>query len=156
MVVITMPSTLSLITKMHQDFPNIRFAPGDSFRWSPQEHAIYYSNSTDAVLLIHEVAHAALGHDTYIKDIDLLKIERGAWEYARDILAARYEVEINDDLIQDALDTYRNWLHARSTCPDCQATGLQTAERAYTCLACKAIWRVNEARSCGLRRYILS
>jgi hypothetical protein len=151
-----MPSTRSLVVKLHSDFPDIHFAAGDDFRWSPHEHTIFYRDTADTASLIHELAHAILGHSTYTKDIDLLKMERDAWDYAATTLAKRYKLTIDENTVQDALDTYRNWLHTRSTCPDCQATGLQTAAYLYSCLACKATWRVNEARSCALRRYTLS
>jgi hypothetical protein len=156
MVVTIMASTPSLLDNLHRDFPDIRFTPGDSFRWSPEEHAVYYADTDDTASLIHEVAHATLKHAAYTRDIDLIKMERDAWEYAVTTLSVRYGLEITDDTVQDALDTYRGWLHSRSTCPKCQATGVQTGARTYTCLACKAAWRVNEARSCMLRRYTLS
>jgi hypothetical protein len=156
MVVTIMPSTPSLLDKLRQDFPDIHLTPGDSFRWSPEERTVYYAGTDDTASLAHEVAHAALNHAAYTKDIDLIKMERDAWEYAVTTLAIQYGLEIADDTVQDALDTYRNWLHARSACPGCQATGLQTGMKTYACLACKAAWRVNEARACMLRRYTLS
>jgi DnaJ-class molecular chaperone len=51
------------------------------------------------------------------------------------------------------MNSYRDWLHARSTCPVCQATGMETKKSIYTCPACRHQWRVNEARICSLRRY---
>lgn len=156
MVATIMPLTLSLLARLSRDFPDISFVQGDTFHWSPHEHTVYYPNIIDSASLAHETAHAALSHDAYARDIDLMKIERDAWEYTTTVLAKRYGLKIDDDTVQDALDTYRNWLHARSTCPGCQATGLQIAVRRYTCLACKAAWRVNEARSCALRRRVLS
>ncbi len=152
MVVITMPSTLLLIAKLQGDFPDIRFTAGDIFRWSPSEQTIYYSNVCDTASLIHELAHALLGHRDYLRDIDLLTMERDAWEYATTTLAERYGLQLDEDIVQDSVDTYRNWLHARSTCPSCRATGIQTATTLYACIACSAEWRVNEARSCALRR----
>ena len=58
-----------------------------------------------------------------------------------------------EDFIEEHLDTYRDWLHARSSCPDCTATGYQTDASTYACPACSHTWRVNEARICQLRRY---
>ncbi|MCY1379960.1 hypothetical protein D9M68_895230 [compost metagenome] len=83
-------------------------------------------------------------------------MERDAWRYAKEKLGSNYKVTITDTVIQDSLDTYRDWLHARSTCPNCQATGMQNRKRHYRCIACQHVWRVNDARICGLRRYSLS
>lgn len=151
-----MPSTLSLIARLETDLPDVEFRPGESFRWSPPEKTIFYADTADHASLAHEVSHALLHHGDYAKDIDLLKMERDAWEYAATVLAKKYGLTIDEDTIQDALDTYRDWLHARSTCPTCRAIGLQTAPRTYSCLACTTSWRVNEARSCELRRYAIS
>lgn len=82
-------------------------------------------------------------------------MERDAWQYAKDTLGQTYDQAILDDTVEDALDSYRDWLHARSTCPACQATGIQTKKEEYKCLACRTKWRVNEARICALRRYKL-
>ena len=149
-----MPST-SLLQKLRQDFPAISFVQGDTFRWSPKNTTVYYANTSDAPLLLHEVAHAALAHTDYAYDIELLKMERDAWEYACTILAKNYAVTISQDVSESSLDSYRDWLHDRSVCPTCQATGAQTAPRRYKCLACDSAWRVNEARARALRRYIL-
>lgn len=147
-----MPSTSSLIHKLITNFPQFTFTPGGDFRWDPQEKAIFYRDDNPAALL-HEVAHALLNHAAYVRDLELLAMERDAWEYAKSTLSPAYGITIVDDEIDRSLDTYRDWLHARSTCPTCQATGIQTKENAYTCLACHTHWRVNEARLCALRRY---
>jgi hypothetical protein len=152
-----MPSIISLITKLQADFPTFTFTSGKEFRWSPQDQTIYYpDSSSDSSALLHELAHAMLQHNSYTRDIQLIEIERDAWDYAKHTLAERYAVTIDETTIQEALDTYRDWLHARSTCPECQATGLQSKTNRYKCLACHTQWRVNEARVCALRRYTLT
>ena len=152
-----MPSIASLLPKLQADFPALTFTAGDDFRWSPQDKTIYYlMDSPDNASLLHEVAHATLGHSRYTKDIGLIEMEREAWEYTQQHLAASYHVTIDEETIQTALDTYRDWLHARSTCPNCQATGVQTKADQYKCVACHMQWRVNEARICALRRYKLT
>lgn len=153
---ITMPSTTSLVTKLQQDYPEIAFAAGDEFRWSPSEATILYDPRThDNASLLHELAHALLHHTTYTKDIELIEMERDAWSYACTQLTNHYDTTISDEQIQGSLDTYRDWLHARSTCPRCKATGVQVKQRQYKCLACTTNWRVNEARVCALRRYTI-
>ena len=81
-------------------------------------------------------------------------MERQAWDKAID-LADTYDAHIDDSIIETTLDSYRDWLHARSTCPTCSATGLQVKNRTYNCPVCHGQWRVNEARICALRRYNL-
>lgn len=151
-----MPLITSLATKLQADFPAFIFAAGDTFRWSPEEKTILYDKaSNDEASLLHELAHALLNHTTYLKDISLIEMERDAWSFALERLAKKYAVSIDESTVQDSLDTYRDWLHARSTCPDCQATGVQAKTDSYKCLVCGLSWRVNEARLCALRRYKL-
>jgi hypothetical protein len=150
-----MPLITSLISKLENSYPDIIFVPGDKFRWSPAEKAVYYEqDSDDTASLLHELAHSLLDHATYNKDLQLLEMERDAWQYAKTELAPKYEANIADEVIDVALDSYRDWLHARSACPSCEATGVQTKQHEYKCLACHTKWRVNEARVCELRRYI--
>jgi len=123
--------------------------------WSHAEHTIYYTcDNEDFSFLFHELSHALLDHTDYQRDIELIVIERQAWAKAKRI-STNYDVEINDDFIQSNLDTYRDWLHTRSTCPQCTSTGLQTEKNTYKCLSCNHEWRVNEAKTCALRRYSL-
>lgn len=149
-----MPST-HLLAKLKTDFPAFQFTPSHEFRWAPEEMAIHYDETAnDNPTLLHELAHAILAHKEYAKDINLIELERNAWEYARTTLSPMYAVTVEEDIIQDSLDTYRDWLHARSTCPECDAIGMQTKKSSYKCIACGAQWKVNDARFCALRRYI--
>jgi hypothetical protein len=148
-----MPS-IPLLPNIEKDFPSFHLKPDNEFRWSPDEMTIYYdSQSKDTAALLHELSHAILKHTTYLKDVGLLEIERDAWTHAQTILAPRYGLTIDDETIQDSLDTYRDWLHARSMCPDCKATGFQVKQHEYKCIVCGTSWHVNDARSCALRRY---
>jgi hypothetical protein len=150
----TMPSISSLVSKLQRDFTQFHFLAGDDFYWSPKDMTVYYiATSPDAASLLHETAHGVLGHTQYAKDVTLLEMERAAWTCASQQLGPTYGVSIDNDTVEDALDTYRDWLHARSTCPNCQAIGVQTGKHHYSCLACHEKWRVNDARICALRRY---
>lgn len=148
-----MPTTKSLIKQLRVDFPGVIFELSDDFYYSPQNQTVFYSSGNMARLL-HELGHALLEHSNYSRDIDLLKIERQAWDKAR-TLSLDYGMTITDDTIQDDLDSYRLWLHKRSLCPECSANGLQTSLDTYRCLSCRTDWRVNEAITCGLKRYQL-
>ena len=157
MDVIIMPSITSLINSLSGDFPHLVFTPANEFRWLPSAATIYYdTDSNDLASLLHEVAHGALGHTDYLRDVELIQLERDAWEHAKTKLAPRYSLTISNDAIEDALDTYRDWLHARSLCPVCSATGVQHRKNEYRCIACSTRWHVNDARTCMLRRYLIA
>ena len=142
-----------LLRQLQTDWPLLTFAPGDISRWSSETATVHYNAQEDhsAVTLLHETAHGLLGHTSYDYDIDLIKLERAAWHKATE-LGKHYGVDIDDNTIELALDSYRDWLHARSTCPTCGRNGAQTNEHQYTCLVCEAHWHVNDARNCGLKR----
>lgn len=156
MDVIIMRSITWLIKNISSDYPQFAFREADDFWWSAAEQTVYYNSESDNCpeFCLHELSHALLDHRGYIYDIDLIKLERDAWDYAANELAPRYKLTLDDEIIQNNLDTYRTWLHARSTCPNCNATGLQIKEL-YRCIACNHTWRANEARVSALRRYSL-
>jgi len=149
-----MQSTTSVLSQLKNNYPQFSFKLGTNFLWSPSDNTIYYDKSIDyrPVFLLHELAHALLGHNSYDRDIQLITMERQAWDYTKE-LAPPYGIIIPDDIIQSNLDSYRDWIHDRSTCPNCKATGIQTEKFVYSCPACSHQWRVNEARTCALRRY---
>ena len=154
----SMPSLIQLLKAAH---PEVSFVEADAFSWSPEKQTIFYNSSLpDAeALLLHELSHALLGHRTYRRDVELIAMETAAWEQAVTYASEHtdelggFTLTINDDFVQDHLDTYRDWLHSRSTCPNCSANGYQTDTLHYACPACTHTWRVNEARLCALRRY---
>ncbi len=149
-----MASISSLVARLKTDYPQFRFVSGDDFRWQPDTATISYSTvHGSAAELLHELAHAKADHRDFSHDVRLIEMERDAWQLARSELAPRYQTSIDDDTVEAALDTYRDWLHARSLCPNCKATGIQAGRTQYRCLACLASWRVNDARHCALRRY---
>lgn len=151
------PKIPTLLTKLQQDYPQFAFRQGETFRWSPSEKTVYYASATlnDAPELLHELAHALLDHKSYTQDIELIQIEREAWAHARDNLSSLYGITITEECIQDALDTYRDWLHRRSLCPDCGSNGIHTKTDTYKCLTCRRQWRANSAQFCELRRFRL-
>lgn len=151
----TMPKTTSLIDKLATDFPDFTFEQGADFMWSPTTHTVFYTNTANTPQLFHELAHGILDHTGFRRDIELLSMEVAAWKNAKEI-AQRYGVVIDDAAAEDHLDTYREWMHARSTCPNCEAVGVQSGETTYSCVACQHEWQVNDARHCGLKRYSLT
>ena len=138
----------ALIDRLRRDHPNLVFTVGDAHCWSPQYNKIFYAsgqNQSDIAGLLHEVGHARLGHKDFTSDFELLQKEAAAWQEALR-LAERYEVIIDDALVQDCLDTYRDWLFRRSRCPNCQNAGIQQTPHDYSCLNCSATWQVTTAR----------
>lgn len=153
-----MPSMRSLLNSLRGDYPQFSFEPADEFWWSASRQCVYYNPKADQpeAFILHELSHAILGHSGYTYDINLIKLERDAWELAQNSLSQKYNVSIKEDIVQENIDTYRTWLHARSKCPECEATGIQTRTHNYICLACGHPWQANEARVKALRRYSLT
>ncbi len=145
----------SILSDLKSKYPQFNFKVGDQFYWSPSSSTIFYvdTKSQEApALLLHELAHALLGHKNYTKDIELLNMESDAWQKTL-LLAVDHQVMISEEDIEDSLDSYRDWLHARSLCPTCGAVGHQGKDKIYHCVVCNEQWRTNEARTCQLRRY---
>ncbi|MCL2451990.1 hypothetical protein FWD20_03980 [Candidatus Saccharibacteria bacterium] len=142
-----------LLTRLVGDFSEFKFEPSEVARWSPTARIVFYTD--EAAKLLHELGHALLDHADFAQDVELLHLERDAWEKARE-LAPRYGVKISDEVIEIALDDYREWLHARSLCPKCGQTGIQKREDLiYYCINCDARWTANDARTCGLKRRLI-
>lgn len=89
----------------------------------------------EALRLLHEVGHAILRHKDFRTDVERLKMERAAWEQAR-ILCGRYHIYYDEDLVEVALDSYRDWLHQKSTCSACGLTRYQGRDGEYHCPGC--------------------
>jgi hypothetical protein len=145
-----------LISKLKSDFPALNFKAGEQFCWSPETNEIIYNSKVTGKhatwSLLHETGHALLKHTTYKADFELLRLEIAAWEKARK-LASKINVEIDEEHIQDCLDTYRDWLYKRSICPNCTAKCLQQNDFIhYRCFNCHTIWRVSASRFCRAYR----
>lgn len=154
MAVTTTQSISKLLPHLMSDYPTIQFVAHHECKWSPRLQTVYYDPLDPFVSerVLHEVAHSILGHREYQRGIDLLAIERDAWHYAKTKLGPKYTIPISDSLIQDDLDTYREWLHARSLCPGCSSTGIETAKQTYHCPVCSERWTANTAITRQLKR----
>lgn len=139
-----------LLHKLTCDFPELTFMLGKEFYWSPQKQAVYHpqiASESDIWSLLHETSHAILNHQSFQSDFQLLALEREAWEHAKK-LARNYNIAIDNDHIEDCLDTYRDWLHKRSVCPNCSVKSLQAAPNRYQCLNCATAWHVSPSQRC--------
>jgi ribosomal protein L37AE/L43A len=138
---------------LQNDFPDFVFEIGEENLWLPEEDKILYCPG-DKVGVLHELGHALCGHRDFVQDIELLHAERDAWDKACE-LGTKYGVKITEKRIETAMDWYRDWLHARSTCPKCGQNGIQQrSSRRYQCLNCNSIWNTNDGRNARIHRYI--
>jgi len=148
----------AILKQLRTANPSLTFAEGNSFHWSPARRTIFYiPENTDKSTwsLLHETAHALLNHTNYDTDLDLMRMEVLAWEQAKH-LAQLYDIAIDDEHIEFCLDTYRDWLFARSTCPKCLSASLQSATKRYECFNCKTVWFVSRSRFCRIYRATIS
>src|SRR5688572_16535867 len=120
-----------LIAVLQARFPALNFVAGNQFCWSPETGEIFYKQSARGKeatgSLLHETGHALLGHTTYRADFELIQLEASAWAKAKE-LAHDLGKEVDENHIQDCLDTYRDWLYKRSICPDCGNKSLQQGD----------------------------
>lgn len=140
------------IDRLYADFADLNFVAGDTFSWDPKNVRICYKPAlleADKGMwaLLHEIGHAQLEHTDYNNDVELLHMEVAAWEKAQAI-GKDYSITIDNDYIQDALDSYRDWLHVRSTCPRCYERCLQATMHTYHCHNCDTEWHVTRSRLC--------
>jgi len=142
----------TLLARIAKDYPDLSFIESAHFSWHAGKKHVGFKKAGKNVehnmwALLHEIGHALLGHADYKHDIELLQLEVAAWEKARE-LAGYYQLAIDEDYLQDCLDTYRDWLHMRATCPTCFARSLQSSERLYRCFNCQTEWSVTRSRLC--------
>ena len=139
-----------LVSKLRRSLPEVKFVAGESFYWSPQNQQVTYIDNDDERnhwALLHEASHALLDHQSYNSDYELLHLEVAAWHEAKN-LARKYKIPIDENHIQDCLDTYRDWLHQRSTCPSCSSVCFQSTQNEYRCHNCYTVWQVSNSRFC--------
>jgi hypothetical protein len=146
-----------IIDQLKHLVPSVEFIEGNVFCWSPETNSITYESTDDNQFsdalqpkiwaLCHEIGHAILSHKTYKTDFELLFMEAEAWDKGKE-LAEIINASIDEDHIQECLDTYRDWLHKRSRCPTCLSTSLQESATLYRCHNCSTQWRVTSSRFC--------
>lgn len=126
-----------LLEQIKRDFPELKFITGKKFTFRPPKTIVMGPpEPQDELLLMHELGHAISGHKSFNTDIARLRMEVEAWEKARD-LSVKYGVVVDEDRIQDELDTYRDWLHSKSKCKKCGLTQYQTSDGLYHCPRCE-------------------
>ena len=127
----------ALLSRLQSDYPNFRFKSGAKFAFRPPSTIIVGPTETrDDLLLLHELGHALSRHQDFTSDVARLKMERQAWTKAHQ-LAKKYALPWDEDFVEDQLDSYREWLHRRSSCPKCGLTCYQTPDGIYHCPKCE-------------------
>lgn len=127
----------TFLNKVRVDYPDFRFVSGKKFAFRPPRTIMVGPEEpNDSLLLLHELGHAILLHQDYGTDMARLKMERAAWEKARE-LATVYGVKFDDEMVENELDTYREWLDKKSRCPSCGLTRFQTPDGVYHCPKCE-------------------
>ena len=151
---------MEFVKRLEQDYTGVKFRWGRkrfSYRLVNGIPTVFLGQPCDnfALLTLHELGHALCKHKDYTVDIQRVKIESEAWEMAKTVLLkyrdlaynTRGEVldeklaeivpEWDEDFVQEKLDTYRDWLHAKSRCKKCGLTGYQTEDGKYHCPRCE-------------------
>ncbi len=151
-----------LLAVIKRDFPELRFRAGVKFAFRPRstiiipsflqvqdntrsENKKVYSvveQKICSLRLLHELGHATSGHYDFTTDIERLKMEREAWEKAHEYCSF-YGVEYDEDFVEGELDSYRDWLHQRSKCPNCGQTRYQAQDGRYVCPFCRELSKLS-------------
>ena len=138
---------------LERDFKEVRFvwdSPRFSYRLKKGTPTIFLGGPQPnfGLLALHELGHALSGHKDYTVDVERIRIESEAWEKAKtvyqnykkqakkDLELAEILPEWDEDFVQDKLDTYRDWLHKKSRCPECGLTRFQDSD-GYHCPRCE-------------------
>ena len=126
---------LELLKRIKVDYPQFLFREGKKYTFRPPR-TIVIGPEDNSLFLLHELGHALLKHRDFNTDAKRLKMECEAWEKARE-LAAFYEVDFDEELMEGELDSYRDWLDHKSRCPKCKLTMYQTPDGVYHCPKCE-------------------
>lgn len=147
---------------MHKDLlKKYKCVPGKRFAYSSVDNTITYverelDSPRGVIALLHEIAHAKLGHKNYTCDQDLLRMEEEAWDLAKKE-AELMGVTVDNKHINECLNTYKKWAAKRSTCPKCRVCfGLQKNLTQFKCTKCEAEWKVNKSRDRRVMRRLIT
>ena len=127
----------SFLRELRTDFPDFCFKEGERFAFRPPETIVVGPEEPyDSLLILHELGHALCGHRDFKTGAARIKMEREAWEKAKK-LCEKYDVVYNEEVVENELDTYREWLDKKSRCPSCGLTRFQTPDGTYHCPRCE-------------------
>ena len=131
----------SFLETLKTVYPSFTFKPGRKFLFRPKKTILYLeSNENFRLLLLHELAHALLGHFSFDRSLERLQIERDAWEKTRE-LCDLHSVPFNESLAEAELNTYRDWVHQKTLCKTCGATCLEVNSESLFCPNCQKTYK---------------
>ena len=82
--------------------------------------------------LVEEARRGASSKNIDLKEAGCMTIN------GKDVVLLEVFPEWDEDFVQDKLDTYRDWLHAKSRCKKCGLTKYQTEDKKWHCPRCEA------------------
>ena len=129
----------SLLERLSRDYPNLKFVEGARFSFRPPKTIVIGPDEGEKtpMLLFHELGHALSKKYSYALKIERLKIEVAAWQAGKEAYQKYPELPPwDDEFVEDALDTYRDWLHNKSICKTCGLTMYQTPDKSWLCPFC--------------------
>ncbi len=125
-----------LLQKIMAKYPDFSYHTGAKFTFRPPKTIILGPfESHYSLLFCHELGHALSGEDHFDTDVERLKIERLAWDKAQE-LCTEFHIPYDEEFVEEQLDSYRDWLHSKSKCPQCGLTRYQTKNGQYHCPHC--------------------
>lgn len=125
-----------LVEKLRSAYPELRFREGKKFLFKPPKTIVLGgSEEPFDLLLLHEVGHFLCRHVSFHTEPERLKCEREAWEKARELCEV-YGVFYDESIVEQELDSYRDWLDKKSRCPSCGLTRFQTPDGVFHCPRC--------------------
>ena len=130
-------SDSALLLSITNKYPQFTFKPGQKFLFRPP-HTIHYviGEKNFRFLLLHELAHALLGHFSYQTSLERLKIERDAWDYTRS-LCSEEKIPVLETVAEAELDTSRNWVHQKTLCKKCGLSCIEVNKTTLFCPKCQ-------------------
>ena len=143
------PEESSLLSEKNRTFlkmiieayPNLTFKPGRKFLFRPPKSIHYLETDENfRFLLLHELAHALLGHYTFDRSLERLQIERDAWAKTRE-LCCLYSIPFDDNLAEAELNTYRDWVHQKTLCKHCGLSCLEVSSESLYCPSCQKFYK---------------
>ena len=128
-----------IVKQLKKDYPDFRFIDGARFSFKPPKTIVIgpYEGEKTPMLLFHELGHALSKKYSYKLGIERLKIESIAWQTGKKAYQNYSNLPLWDnDFVEDNLDTYRDWLHQKSTCKTCGLTMYQDVNNSWRCPYC--------------------
>ena len=135
------------------------FLPAAHFSYDAADEVINYfpqalKTNSGKIALLHEISHCELGHFHYVSDLQLYAMEIDAWLLTRK-LAKKFNIPVEEDYIDECIESYNQWIEKRGTCPRCSTFCAQKTEVEFECYNCLTCWRVSADPQVRTQRRII-